>query len=211
LSIPHTVSIDSGGFTDAQLAPAVDALRAGAVIAYPTDTLYGLGGDPRNPAAVEAVFRVKGRAEGQPLPLIAADLRQVESVARLSPLALRMAARFWPGPLTIVLQGMSQLAEGIAASDGTVAIRVPANDVARALARCLGHPVTATSANRSGQPATAQPAVVLSTLGDAIALLVDAGAAPGGPPSTIVDVSAGVPTLVRAGAIAWDRVLESLE
>ncbi len=198
-------------FIVSPLADAIDALRRGLVVAYPTDTLYGLAADPRRADAVEAVFRIKGRSAGRALPLIAGDQAQASLVARLSPLGLRLAARFWPGPLTLVAAAAAELAGGVAAADGTVAVRVPDHAVARALARGFGFPVTATSANRSGEPPASRAGEVRAALGDAVAVLIDAGEAPGGPPSTIVDVTQPLPRLVRAGAVAWDRVLESLK
>lgn len=193
------------------LANAIDALRRGLVVAYPTDTLYGLAADPRRADAVAAVFRIKGRSAGQALPMIAADDAQAALVARLSGLGVRLAARFWPGPLTLVAAAAVALADGVAAADGTVAVRVPDHDVARALARGFGFPIIATSANRSGEPPTARASEVRAALGAAVAVLVDAGDAPGGAPSTIVDVTRDALRLVRAGAIAWERVLESLK
>jgi L-threonylcarbamoyladenylate synthase len=157
------------------------------------------------------VFRIKGRSPGRSLPLIAADEAQVALVARLPPVGLRLAARFWPGPLTLVAAGAAALADGVAAADGTVAVRVPDHEVARALARGLAFPITATSANRSGEPPSARASEVRAALGGAVEVVIDAGDAPGGPPSTIVDVTSGAPRLVRAGAVAWDRVLESLK
>jgi L-threonylcarbamoyladenylate synthase len=204
-------TINSASFADGELAAAVEALRAGRVIAYPTDTLYGLGADPRSGTAVEAIFRIKGRAPGQALPLIAADVTQVASIARLSGPALRLAIAFWPGPLTLVLEAIALLAAGVATGDGTVAIRVPSHAVARAIARVFAHPITATSANRSGEPPTADAADVVARLADSIGVIVDAGQTPGGAPSTIVDVTGVTPRLVRDGAVAWNRVLESLE
>ncbi|MBI2222074.1 MAG: Sua5/YciO/YrdC/YwlC family protein, partial [Acidobacteria bacterium] len=124
---------------------------------------------------------------------------------------LRLAAQFWPGPLTLVAAAAAELAGGVAAADGTVAVRVPDHAVARALARGFGFPVTATGANRSGEPPASRAGEVRAALGDAVAVLIDAGEAPGGPPSTIVDVTQQLPRLVRAGAVAWDRVLESLK
>lgn len=207
----ETLRLDAAGFTDAQLAPAVAALRQGEVIAYPTDTLYGLGADPRDRRAVAALFAAKGRAEGHALPLIASDVAQVREVGVLSRHAERLASLFWPGPLTLVLQGVAQLADGVAARDSTVAVRVPDLAIARSLASQLAFPITATSANRSGEPATRYAADVATAFSKGIALLIDAGPTPGGTPSTIVDVTNDVPRLVREGAVAWNRVLESLQ
>jgi L-threonylcarbamoyladenylate synthase len=172
--------------------------------------LYGLGADPRQARAVASVFQIKGRSEQQAVPLIAGSVGQAREVARFTHLADRLAERFWPGPLTLVLAQALPLAEGIA-RQGTVAVRVPDHAIARALADGLAFPITSTSANRSGAPPSATAFEVIQTIGDRLAVIVDGGPTRGGPPSTIVDVTAASPRLVRAGAVPWDRVLESLE
>ena len=191
------------------LREAAATLASGGVVAYPTDTLYGLAVDPRDAGAVRRVCEIKGRAPDAAIGLIAADPEQVEAqVGHLTGLDRRLADRFWPGPLSLVIAAVSSLAPGVVGADGTAAVRVPAHAVARGLARAAGHPLTATSANRTGQPPAATADDVAAALGDAIAVILDAGPAPGGPPSTIVRVVGTEPTLVRAGAIAWARVLE---
>jgi L-threonylcarbamoyladenylate synthase len=213
-------------------APSSDAIREAAsviashgVVAFPTDTLYGLAADPYDARAVAQLLGIKGRPEGQAIALVAADLEQVEArLGRLPDPARRLAARFWPGPLTLLLNARSAgagpvgerstpadpnsewLAPGIAAADGTVGMRVPAHAVARALCRECGRPLTATSANLSGEPASADPDVVAKNLAELIDLLLDAGPTPGGPPSTIVDATGAALRLVRAGAIDWDTI-----
>lgn len=185
---------------------AARLLRGGAIAAVPTDTLYGLAADPFSPAAVAKVFAAKGRAADQALPLVAADVDQVARwIGPLSDLASRLAARFWPGPLTLVVQAPPALAEGVAAA-GTVGVRVPDHPVTRALVRAVGRPLTATSANVSGRPASDNPDVVERELGAVLDLLLDAGITPGGAPSTIVDVTAAAPRLIRRGAIPWEAV-----
>ncbi len=191
------------------LAKAVDALRAGEVVAFPTDTLYGLAVDPRHDRAMERLFELKGRDRGAATPLIAADLAQARMAGEIGAGELTLAKAFWPGPLTVVVPALPALSR-LAVSDGTVAIRVPAHPVARALASAFGFPVTATSANRTGAPAAESAEAVATTLGG-VAVLIDGGPVAGGAPSTIVRVTSGGPVLVRAGAIAWERVLRSLE
>jgi L-threonylcarbamoyladenylate synthase len=205
----QTLSINPERFSVADLAEAVDALRSGRVVAYPTDTLYGLAADPRRQEAVDAIFRIKGRDAARALPLIAADLSQVAAVSRLSTIGQQLARRFWPGPLTLVLSTIGPLADGVA-THGTIAVRVPAHDVARALAAGFGFAITATSANHTGERPAASGEEIVRTLDKEIAVLVDAGPVRGGAPSTIVDVTAEAPRLVRAGVVPWDRVLESL-
>ena len=205
---PIQLSLDPSTPDEATIDQAVRVLIGGHLIGYPTDTLYGLGADPRRPDAVERLFAAKGRPAELAVPLIAADLEQVERHAGvLTPLGRRIADEFWPGPITLVLTATSTLSRRLLGGGDSVAVRVPDHEVARALARRLGHPVTATSANRSGQPAPSTAEETVAALGTAVDLVVDAGATTGGAPSTIVDVRAETPVLVRPGMIPWDRVV----
>ncbi|MBA2301826.1 MAG: threonylcarbamoyl-AMP synthase [Acidobacteria bacterium] len=190
---------------------AVAHLRNGGVVAYPTDTLYGLAVDPRSAEAVRRLFAIKGREPGRAVPLIAADLQQAAAAGALSERAKRVADAFWPGPLSIVLSAAADLCAEVLAPDGSVAVRVPASAVARALAAQFGFAITATSANLSGEPGAISAAVVCEHLGGRIDMVLDGGDSPGGPPSTIIDLRGTAPRLVRAGAIAWDRVLRSIK
>jgi L-threonylcarbamoyladenylate synthase len=190
---------------------AADILRAGGLVVFPTDTFYGLAADPRQPDAVSRVFGVKGRSATAALPLIAADLEQVRAAATsLSSATLALAEAFWPGPLTLIVEAAPAIVEGVHGGTGTVAIRVPAHAVARALAARFGYPVVSTSANRSGEPATAIAAAAASSLGDAVELVLDGGATPGNVPSTIVDARGAEPVLLRLGAVPFSSVLEAL-
>ena len=147
-------------------APQRDAIEEaatwilrGGLVALPTDTLYGLAVDPFSSAAVTRLFEAKGRPTDRALPLIAANRAQVaDHLGRLSPAAERLAARFWPGPLTLLVAAPSAIARSVSSGTGAVGVRVPADEVARRICAACGHPVTATSANVSGQPATADPA-----------------------------------------------------
>lgn len=185
-------------------------IREGLVVAYPTDTLYGLAVDPRNENAVRRLYELKGRAEESALTLIAADLAHVRAAGEMTPQAERLAERWWPGPLTIVVRARPILARAMLAGGATVGVRVPDHVVAIALARDAGFCVTATSANRSGATAASAPAAVAAALPEVDAIL-DAGPARGGAPSTIVDASTGDVTLVRQGVVPWERVLKSLQ
>ena len=193
------------------LGRAAAVIRDGGVVVFPTDTLYGLAVDPFNPKAVERIFAVKGRTPDQPIALVAADAAQVEKeIGVLSSNGRSLAVRFWPGALTLLLEAPRTLVPGVVATSGLVGIRVPAHEVARALCRASRRVLTATSANRSGEPASAEPDPVWAALGDRVDLMLDAGTTPGGAPSTIVDVSSTPPRLVRAGAISWDTITEWL-
>jgi L-threonylcarbamoyladenylate synthase len=191
------------------LAPAVSALRSGGVVAFPTETYYGLAVDPRSAAAVRRVFALKRRAPDQPLPLIASSVDQIiDHVGTMTPLADRLASRGWPGPLTLIIPASRHLCDDVHLSTGRVAVRVPADAVACSLARSAAHAITSTSANISGDPPAATPERVVASLGIGIDVLIDSGPTPGGLSSTIIDATGTVPVLVRAGAIPWERVLE---
>ncbi len=186
-------------------------IRNGGLVCVPTDTLYGLAADPFSAAAVARVFTVKGRAAERALPLIAADAAQVAAhLGRLPAVGQRLADRFWPGPLTLLIAAAPALAPDVSGGTGKVGVRVPADRVARAICAEAGRPITATSANVSGEPATPDPDQVERTLGDRIDLLIDTGITRGGAPSTIVDVTGAEPVLVRGGAIAWQEIHEWL-
>jgi L-threonylcarbamoyladenylate synthase len=193
------------------IAAAVEVLRRGGIVAYPTDTLYGLAVDPRSDTAVTRVFDVKERGRAAAVALIAADVLQAQEAGAFGASELAMARAFWPGPLTIVVPASNELSRRLTGDLRTVGVRVPAHPVARALAAAFGACVTATSANVSGgtPPMTADE--VAAALDERIDAIIDAGPAPGGPPSTIVEFADGRPVLRRSGAIAWDRVLESLQ
>jgi L-threonylcarbamoyladenylate synthase len=191
-----------------QIREAAALLRSGGIAAIPTDTLYGLAANPFEGQAVARLFTIKQRGLERALPLIAADVAQVDAaLGPLGDLARRLAAAFWPGPLTLVLPARVELAREVTGGLGTVGVRVPAHDVARALCAEAGVPLTATSANISGEPPTDDPDTVARQLADRLDLLIDAGHTPGGPPSTIVDATGTELRLIRAGAVAWDAVL----
>jgi L-threonylcarbamoyladenylate synthase len=193
------------------IARAVDALAAQGVVAYPTDTLYGLAVDPRSDVAVERLFAVKGRPAGVAIPLIAASLEQAQELAAFTDADVRLARAFWPGPLTLVLRPRQALSSRVLGGGLTVAVRVPANNIACALAAAFGFCITATSANRTGDAPARSADAALTALGDAIDLVLDGGPSQSGPASTIVEMGEGGPQLIRAGAVGFDRVLRSLE
>jgi L-threonylcarbamoyladenylate synthase len=203
------IVIDESSPLAGQLGPAVDAIRRGGVVAFPTDTLYGLAADPRDEDAMAALFALKRRAPERTVALVAANLAQAETLATLGSQGRLLARYFWPGPLTLVVPAAADLAGSVLSDEHLVGIRVPDHAVARALAELCGHPLTATSANRSGEPATADPDEVVAQL-PGLGVLVDAGRTEGGPPSTVVDASTSEVRLLREGALPWSRVLEFL-
>jgi L-threonylcarbamoyladenylate synthase len=189
---------------------AAAALRAGSLVVYPTETFYGLGALATLPAALERLSAAKLRPEGKPLPLVAADPGAAFALwAEVPEEALRLAARFWPGPLTLVARAAAGLPASLV-QDGAVGVRVPGSSLARALARLAGGPVVSTSANPSGGPPPASPGALDPDLLSRVDLVLDGGPTPGGAPSTVVRLGDGSPVLVREGAVPWQRVLEGL-
>jgi L-threonylcarbamoyladenylate synthase len=208
--MPLTLQVDPVDPDPAVIRQAAEMIREGLVVAYPTDTLYGLAVDPRNAAAIRRLYDLKGRAESSALTLIAAEMGHAHAAGELTADAERLAARWWPGPLTLVVPARAILAREMLAGGTTVGIRIPDHRVAVALAGDAGFCVTATSANRSGSTAAATAAAVAATLPDVDAIL-DGGPCRGGAPSTIVDASVVPIALVREGPVPWDRVLKSLQ
>jgi L-threonylcarbamoyladenylate synthase len=184
------------------VAPLRAILDRGGVLAIPTESSYGLAADPWNPEGIARVYRLKGREGGKALPLVAADLDQVAAlgVDPESPELARLA-RVWPAPLSGVLAVAGEL-PAAAAPDGTVAVRIPDHPGLRGLLAALGRPLTATSANRSGEPPVLDPDAAARLLAGEDAAVVDGGTLPGGPPSTLVRFRAGRPEVLREGAVA---------
>lgn len=184
-------------------ASALLALRSGGVIAFPTETVYGLGCDPRNREAVERIFHLKGRSYHKPLLLVASSFSQVQRVAVLRGNALKLANAHWPGPLTLILpvRQPTELVSGVAVND-FVSIRVSSSPVVRALARSFGFPIVATSANRSGMSEARSVRDVEDAFGDEVDAIVDGGTLSESLPSTVARVlDDGSVEVIRDGVI----------
>ena len=194
------------------IAIATNILRDGGLVAYPTDTLYGLGAHGWQPEAVARVFAAKGRTPDRPLPLLLARSEDMVEVAKAIPIAAwRLAAVFWPGALTLVLPKGPRVPAVVTAGGPSVAVRVPNHPVTLALIRAVGAPIAGTSANRSGGPAPITAEDVLAQLGGRIEAVLDGGRCPGGVESSVLDLSGEHPRLLRLGAIdvaALEDVLE---
>jgi len=192
-------------------AAAIEALRGGAIVALPTDTVYGLAVAPDAPGGLERLFAAKGRPPDRAVPLLLADAGQAAEVGELGAAARALAAALWPGGLTLVIPRRADRPLPLALTAGaepplaTVGVRVPDHGAPRELARALG-PLPTTSANRSGEPEARDADEIAARLGSAVELILDGGPAPGGPPSTVVDVTAEVPRILRHGAIPAARV-----
>lgn len=194
-----------------QYRRAADVLRQGGVVALPTDTVFGLVAVAADRAAVDRVYEIKARDPAQPLPLFVADVDQADLVAELNDAARALAAKFWPGALTIVVRKRPTYDTRAAAGSDTLGLRVPADPVLREVARQLG-PITGTSANLAGQPECRTAAEVRAQLGDAVDLIVDAPVAAIGAPSTVVDCTdpAGV-RILREGVVSRPAIAAALE
>lgn len=183
------------------VAAAADALRAGGAVVLPTDTVYGVAADAFNPAGTARVFAAKGRSRELPLPVFVHSPKQLPGLAaHVGDEAERLMAAFWPGALTIVLAAQVGLRWDLGESDGTVAVRMPLDDVALAVVRAVG-PLAATSANRSGTPPATTAQQAAEALGDDVEVVLDDGPRTTSIPSTIVDLTRAVPYVIRAGAI----------
>ena len=196
----ETVRLDA---TDPRaLETAAALLCAGELVAFPTDTVYGVGALFSNPAAVSRIYDAKGRPETKGIPILLAERRDLPLVtARVDELAERLALAFWPGPLTLMLPRGEQVPPAVSQT-ATVAVRIPDHPLARNLIAAVGTPLAVTSANLSGEPATTDPAEVLRMLDGRIAAVLDGGLAPGGVPSTIVDCTVRPLQILRAGPLS---------
>jgi L-threonylcarbamoyladenylate synthase len=185
----------------AALARAAAVLRAGGLVAFPTETFYGRGAAAVDPAAVRRVFGVKGRDEGKPLLVLVDSIAMAETVAEVTARGRELMARHWPGALTLVLRARAGVPTEVTAGTGTIGVRLSPYPVARGLVSALGSPVTAPSANLAGAPPPTSAAAVRAVFDGAVDLVLDGGATAGGPASTVVDVTSDVPRVLRAGAV----------
>ncbi len=189
----------------AAIARAADVLRAGGIVAYPTDTVYGLGANVFDAQALEKVMDAKRRPDEKSLPVLIADrghLRRL--VTAVTPAAARLMAEFWPGALTIVLQKRDGLSPLL--GEATLAVREPDHPAIGALLTAAGVPLSGTSANLSGQPAATTAQEAQEQLGNAVDLILDGGPAAGSTPSTVIDCTARPPRILRQGAVTQDAL-----
>lgn len=192
------------------LAQIAEVVTRGGVIAFRTDTFYGLGADPFNQQAVQKIKELKGREDHKPILVLISDHKQLDRlISPKSDQFASMAERFWPGPLTIIGAAHPALPNEITAGSKTVGVRLPDDDKVRSLVRKCGGILTATSANPSGASPARTAAEVQGYFGDRIELIVDDGAANTDQPSTVIDVTGSETKLVREGMIAWSAISQS--
>ena len=193
--------------TPEAVARAAALLRAGEVVAFPTETVYGLGADATSDAAVRRIFAAKERPADNPLIVHVADAEQVAPLVRaVDARARALMARFWPGPLTLIMARAACVAEAVSPGLDTVSVRLPAHPAARALIRAAGLPIAAPSANRSGRPSPTTAAHVLADMAGRIPLILDGGPCAVGVESTVLDVSGGVPVILRPGGVTVEML-----
>jgi len=193
------------------LEKALKIIKKGGVIAYPTETFYGLGVKFNDIAALKKLYGIKRRSRNQALPLIIGEKILLELIASsITDSAEKLADKFWPGPLTLLLPAKPDISEFITAKTGNIAVRIPGKSFALDLARSLGFPITATSANISGRPPADNADDVIRYFGNAIDLIIDCGKTPGGKPSTLVDASGEKIRVLRAGAVSIEEVFAAL-
>ena len=191
----------------AGLAAAVTALASGYLVGLPTETVYGLAGDAYDPRAVARIFAAKGRPADNPLIVHIAAPDQLDRVAaRVTPLARRLAATFWPGPLTLVVDAAASVPAATRGGLSTVAVRLPDHPVAATLLERVPNPLAAPSGNRSGRPSPTRAEHVAAELGGAVALVLDGGPCPVGVESTVVDVRGRVPVVLREGTVTREQL-----
>lgn len=198
--------------SDEAIAEAARILKAGGLVAFPTETVYGLGADARDGRAVAKIFAAKGRPRFNPLIVHGDSCAGLEPYAQFDERARHLASRFWPGPLTLILplRPDSSLSDLVTAGLDTVAVRVPDHPVARALIRAAGMPLAAPSANRSGTLSPTAPHHVAESLGDAVPLILAGGATRYGLESTVLDLTSAAPVIARPGAVSAEEIAEIL-
>jgi L-threonylcarbamoyladenylate synthase len=191
---------------EAGISAAVTTVQAGGLVVLPTDTVYGLGADAFSPEAVAALLAAKGRGRSMPPPVLVGSVRAAAALTEtLGAFGQDLIDEFWPGPLTLVLRASSTLKWDLGDTNGTVAVRMPLHPVALELLRRTG-PMAVSSANKTGEPATTTAAEAEGQLGESVEVYLDGGPCADIVPSTIVDLTSGMPRVLRAGAVSFDRL-----
>ena len=198
---PRVAAVDPVAPTRATLRAATDTLRAGGVVALPTETFYGLAAAALDAGSVRRIFELKGRPDSKPLLVLVASVAMAETVARVTAAAHDLMMRYWPGALTLVLPALPTVPSVVTAGTGTIGVRLSPHPVARGLVELLGEPVTAPSANPNGLAPPTTAAGVLAYFPEGLDLVLDGGTTPGGEPSTVLDLTAEPARVLRQGAL----------
>lgn len=210
--MPEVLKIDPRNPDELLIARAVEILSEGGVIAYPTETFYGLGANGENEEAIQKIFLIKERDRKNPIPVIIGDESHLKNLVKDIPeLARYLIKNFWPGPLTLVFKASQNVSPLLTAGAGKIGIRISSNLIATLLAKGLSHPLTATSANISTAQECTTAEEVLHHLGDRIDAIIDGGETPGGAGSTILDITKTPPVFLREGAVSVSKIKNALK
>jgi len=192
------------------ISKAAEIIQNGGIAVYPTETVYGIGCNPRNKNASERICRIKGR-EGKPLPLICGDMESAEKAAKFNQTARKLAAYFWPGPLMLILPTRGTYPHVVTQGNATIGLRIPGNETARRLAQQSGGCIVSTSANKSGKPPATTAVEVMDQLGSEVDIILDGGSSPEAGGSTVLDLTGEVPKILRVGPISEDEIKKVLD
>ena len=204
---PRLMKVDTSHDFQWAIEMASGCLRSGGLVAYPTESFYGLGADASNQEAIERLFLVKKRPPDRPILVLISSIEMLDRcVDSPPPVAHQLMKEFWPGGLTLVFEAGPMIPSLLTANTGKIGVRLSSHPVATALTRALGAPVTGTSANISGEPACRSGKEVLSALGEGVDIILDGGKTPGGMGSTILDVTADPPQILREGMAPVKRL-----
>ena len=210
--MPQILKVTAENSEEDVLESAAAVLASGGVIAYPTETFYGLGADAMNDRAVKKIYKIKGRDFTSPISVIIGRTEDLSSLVSGIPTAAeKLINAFWPGPLTIIFEASSKVLPRLTAGTEKIGVRLSGSHVARSLAQKLGHPVTATSANLSGRDECSTASAVVLQIGKKIDAIVDSGPTAGHKGSTIVDVTSDPPAIIREGAIPRQSIKNVLK
>ena len=194
------------------ISEGIEILKQGGVIAFPTETVYGLAANMNIPGAVDRIYRIKGRSRSKALPLMLSSAEQLKDIALPLSIAARLLIKnFWPGPLTLIVKKSKTVPDSFTSGSSTVGVRVSSHPIALAVITGLGCPVTGTSANLSGRPNSITAEDVRDQMGDKVDLVIDGGRCPGGLESTIVDVTGDIPVILRQGAIPEEIIQQIIQ
>ena len=203
--VSRTLRVDPNKPSINAIEEAVNILRSGGVIMYPSDTVYGLGSDALNSDAVQRIFRIKGRSPDQSLPLIVSDRKMTESLAFVDDRAKKLMDTFWPGALTIIMMKKPIVPSVVVGGGTSVGLRMPDHAVPLLLLRMSGFPIVSTSANKHGRPHSVEVEEAIRQIGGEVDLILDAGRV-GGQPSTIIDMTMKHPSIIRSGPVTKEMI-----
>jgi len=212
MTVTPVIKIDPSHPDLVLIERAAEILREGRVMAFPTETFYGLGADAKNETAVKKIFRIKGREFNNPIPIIIGTREELGGLVEEIPeAAQRLISVFWPGPLTLVFRASKAVSPRLTANTGLIGIRISSHPIARMLAQALGAPLTATSAHLSGETECTTARQVVHSIGPFIDGIIDGDKTPGHKGSTVINIAVSPPQILRIGVISENEIKEALE